>query len=100
MSLIFASCLHIHVQSQVADLDDEFAELLLTDFSDNFDAVPSDKVRLVICIPQYELLTYDSTAVGTCEYGLNSVEHVSSYKRLCGESLWPEKVSLSSVGAL
>uniref|UniRef100_A0A3Q3VTS6 Tr-type G domain-containing protein n=1 Tax=Mola mola TaxID=94237 RepID=A0A3Q3VTS6_MOLML len=26
---------------QVADLDDEFAELLLTDFSDNFDAVPS-----------------------------------------------------------
>ncbi|XP_057674439.1 ribosome-releasing factor 2, mitochondrial isoform X1 [Corythoichthys intestinalis] len=30
---------------QVADLDDEFAELLLTDFSDNFDAVPSIKLR-------------------------------------------------------
>ena len=33
--------------SQVADLDDEFAELLLTDFSDNFDAVPSIKVSNV-----------------------------------------------------
>ncbi|XP_073334806.1 ribosome-releasing factor 2, mitochondrial [Pagrus major] len=30
---------------QVADLDDEFAELLLTDFSDNFDAVPSIRLQ-------------------------------------------------------
>ncbi|XP_019937510.2 ribosome-releasing factor 2, mitochondrial [Paralichthys olivaceus] len=30
---------------QVADLDDEFAELLLTDFSDSFDAVPSIKLQ-------------------------------------------------------
>lgn len=30
---------------QVADLDDEFAELLLTDFSENFDAVPSIKLQ-------------------------------------------------------
>ncbi|XP_058473048.1 ribosome-releasing factor 2, mitochondrial [Solea solea] len=30
---------------QVADMDDEFAELLLTDFSDNFDAVPSVKLQ-------------------------------------------------------
>ncbi|XP_061554716.1 ribosome-releasing factor 2, mitochondrial isoform X3 [Phycodurus eques] len=30
---------------QVADLDDEFAELLLSDFSDNFDAVPYIKLR-------------------------------------------------------
>ncbi|XP_077477996.1 ribosome-releasing factor 2, mitochondrial [Stigmatopora argus] len=30
---------------QVADLDDEFAELLLSDFSDNFDAVPYVKLR-------------------------------------------------------
>ncbi|XP_062290091.1 ribosome-releasing factor 2, mitochondrial [Scomber scombrus] len=30
---------------QVADLDDEFAELLLTDFSENFDAVPSNKLQ-------------------------------------------------------
>ncbi|XP_061657938.1 ribosome-releasing factor 2, mitochondrial [Syngnathoides biaculeatus] len=30
---------------QVADLDDEFAEVLLTDFSDNFDAVPHVKLR-------------------------------------------------------
>ncbi|XP_070706244.1 ribosome-releasing factor 2, mitochondrial [Pempheris klunzingeri] len=30
---------------QVADLDDEFAELLLTDFSDNFDTVPSVKLQ-------------------------------------------------------
>ncbi|CAJ1070348.1 ribosome-releasing factor 2%2C mitochondrial [Xyrichtys novacula] len=30
---------------QVADLDDEFAELLLTDFSDNFDAVPANKLQ-------------------------------------------------------
>ncbi|KAL6096618.1 gfm2 [Pungitius sinensis] len=30
---------------QVADLDDEFAELLLTDFSDNFDAVSSSKLQ-------------------------------------------------------
>ncbi|XP_056259889.1 ribosome-releasing factor 2, mitochondrial [Seriola aureovittata] len=30
---------------QVADLDDEFAELLLTDFGDNFDAVPSVKLQ-------------------------------------------------------
>ncbi len=34
--------------SQVADLDDDFAELLLTDFSDNFDAVPSVKVSVVL----------------------------------------------------
>lgn len=38
--LSLCSCL----QSQVADLDDEFAEVLLTDFSDNFDVVPSVKV--------------------------------------------------------
>ncbi|KAM9307399.1 ribosome-releasing factor 2, mitochondrial isoform 2-T2 [Pholidichthys leucotaenia] len=30
---------------QVADLDDQFAELLLTDFSDDFDAVPSVKLQ-------------------------------------------------------
>ncbi|XP_037340745.2 ribosome-releasing factor 2, mitochondrial [Pungitius pungitius] len=30
---------------QVADLDDEFAEVLLTDFSDNFDAVSSSKLQ-------------------------------------------------------
>ncbi|XP_054468460.1 ribosome-releasing factor 2, mitochondrial [Anoplopoma fimbria] len=30
---------------QVADLDDEFADLLLTDFSDNFDAVSSVKLQ-------------------------------------------------------
>ncbi|KAG8010597.1 Ribosome-releasing factor 2, partial [Nibea albiflora] len=30
---------------QVADLDDEFAELLLTDFGDNFDAVPAVKLQ-------------------------------------------------------
>ncbi|XP_056146803.1 ribosome-releasing factor 2, mitochondrial [Lampris incognitus] len=30
---------------QIADLDDEFAELLLTDFGDNFDAVPSTKLQ-------------------------------------------------------
>ncbi|XP_010754176.2 ribosome-releasing factor 2, mitochondrial [Larimichthys crocea] len=30
---------------QVADLDDEFAELLLTNFSDNFDAVPAIKLQ-------------------------------------------------------
>lgn len=30
---------------QVADLDDEFAELLLTDCSDNFDVVPSNKLQ-------------------------------------------------------
>lgn len=30
---------------QVADLDDEFAEVLLTDYSDNFDAVPSSKLQ-------------------------------------------------------
>ncbi|XP_012726795.2 ribosome-releasing factor 2, mitochondrial [Fundulus heteroclitus] len=30
---------------QVADLDDQFAELVLTDFSDNFDAVPADKLQ-------------------------------------------------------
>lgn len=34
---------------QVADLDDEFAELLLTDFSDNFDAIPSTKVSVLLC---------------------------------------------------
>ncbi|XP_041816101.1 ribosome-releasing factor 2, mitochondrial [Chelmon rostratus] len=30
---------------QIADLDDEFAELLLTDFSENFDAIPSIKLQ-------------------------------------------------------
>ncbi|XP_054612816.1 ribosome-releasing factor 2, mitochondrial isoform X1 [Dunckerocampus dactyliophorus] len=30
---------------QVADLDDDFAEVLLTDFGDNFDAVPSIKLQ-------------------------------------------------------
>ncbi|XP_029024426.1 ribosome-releasing factor 2, mitochondrial [Betta splendens] len=30
---------------QVADLDDEFAEMLLTDFSDNFDMVPPPKLQ-------------------------------------------------------
>ncbi|TNM92225.1 hypothetical protein fugu_019237 [Takifugu bimaculatus] len=33
---------------QVADLDDQFAELLLTDFSDNFDAIPSSKLQEAI----------------------------------------------------
>lgn len=40
----FAFSLCSCLQSQVADLDDEFAEMLLTDFSDNFDVVPSLKV--------------------------------------------------------
>lgn len=30
---------------QVADLDDEFAELLLTEYSDNSDAIPSSKIQ-------------------------------------------------------
>uniref|UniRef100_A0A8B9L2K0 Tr-type G domain-containing protein n=1 Tax=Astyanax mexicanus TaxID=7994 RepID=A0A8B9L2K0_ASTMX len=30
---------------QVADLDDEFAELLLGEYSDNFDTVPAEKLR-------------------------------------------------------
>lgn len=29
---------------QVADLDDEFAELLLGEYGDNFDSVPAGKV--------------------------------------------------------
>ncbi|KAJ8339326.1 hypothetical protein SKAU_G00361120 [Synaphobranchus kaupii] len=33
---------------QVADLDDEFAELLLGEFSENFDAVPSEKLRAAV----------------------------------------------------
>ncbi|XP_068451858.1 ribosome-releasing factor 2, mitochondrial-like [Clinocottus analis] len=33
---------------QVADLDDEFAELLLTDFGDNFDAVSSVKLQAAV----------------------------------------------------
>ncbi|XP_048875020.1 ribosome-releasing factor 2, mitochondrial [Brienomyrus brachyistius] len=33
---------------QVADLDDEFAELLLGEFADNFDAVPPGKLRQAI----------------------------------------------------
>ncbi|XP_068190346.1 ribosome-releasing factor 2, mitochondrial [Antennarius striatus] len=33
---------------QVADLDDEFAELLLTDFSDNFSAVPAVKLQAAV----------------------------------------------------
>lgn len=36
-------------QSQVADLDDEFAELLLTEYSDNADDIPSSKVRMKWC---------------------------------------------------
>lgn len=39
---------------QVADLDDEFTELLLGEYSDNFDLVPAGKVcyhiHLVMCI--------------------------------------------------
>lgn len=39
---------------QVADLDDEFAELLLGEYGDNFDSVPAGKVcdhlDLVKCI--------------------------------------------------
>lgn len=38
----------VRLLSQVADLDDQFAELLLTDFSDNFDAIPSSKVGVVV----------------------------------------------------
>lgn len=34
------------IDFQVADLDDEFAELLLGDYGENFDAVPAGKVRL------------------------------------------------------
>lgn len=37
---------------QVADLDDEFAELLLRDFSDNFDAIPSSEVSMLLCWAQ------------------------------------------------
>lgn len=42
---------YICCNSQVADLDDEFAELLLTDFSDNFNTVPSIKVSLGMVSP-------------------------------------------------
>ncbi|XP_074851531.1 ribosome-releasing factor 2, mitochondrial [Carettochelys insculpta] len=33
---------------QVADLDDEFAELVLGDFSENFDLVPADKLQSAV----------------------------------------------------
>uniref|UniRef100_A0A8D0C6C8 Ribosome-releasing factor 2, mitochondrial n=1 Tax=Scleropages formosus TaxID=113540 RepID=A0A8D0C6C8_SCLFO len=33
---------------QVADLDDEFAELLLGEFSENFDAVPPEKLQMAV----------------------------------------------------
>lgn len=42
------SSIYFYSQSQVADLDDEFAELLLTDFSESFDAVPSIKVSAAL----------------------------------------------------
>lgn len=39
---------------QVADVDDEFAELLLGEYGDNFDSVPAgkvcDRLHLVKCI--------------------------------------------------
>lgn len=41
-------CHCVPLLSQVADLDDQFAELLLTDFSDNFDAIPSSKVGVLV----------------------------------------------------
>lgn len=40
-------CVFSH--SKVADLDDEFAELLLTDFSDDFDAISSIQVCVLLC---------------------------------------------------
>lgn len=46
MSARLPTCGDCRSKLQVADLDDEFAELLLTNFSDNFDAVPFIKVSL------------------------------------------------------
>lgn len=45
---LFGVCSTAYLCSQVADLDDQFAELLLTDFSDNFDAIPSSKVSVLV----------------------------------------------------
>lgn len=55
-------------QSQVADLDDEFAELLLTDFSDNFHVVPSVKVSNMWdgCIYAYNLGTVTQEQTVSC----------------------------------
>lgn len=33
---------------QVADLDDEFADLVLEEFSENFDLLPAEKVNFII----------------------------------------------------
>lgn len=38
------------LSSQVADLDDEFADLVLGEFSDNFDLVPAEKVMCYLVI--------------------------------------------------
>lgn len=44
---------------QVADLDDEFAELLLGEYGEDFDAVPAGKVRIYLfvctCAPCFSL---------------------------------------------
>lgn len=49
--LLWSFCLHLPTLlfeslPQVADLDDEFAELLLTEYSDNSDDIPPSKVRI------------------------------------------------------
>lgn len=54
---------------QVADLDDEFAELLLGEYGDNFDSMPAGKVRyhmytslsIFVCVGMF-ISSYFSTS--------------------------------------
>lgn len=84
-------------QSQVADLDDEFAELLLTDFSDNFDAIPSFRVSFVShgakiqgCKVAMRLVNAERTVL-MCPQLQEAVRRVTLARKgvpvLCGSSL-------------
>lgn len=83
--------------SQVADLDDEFAELLLTDFGDNFDAVPSVRVSVVLqCVTLWAykaalLFENPEWIVLMCPQLQEAVRRVTLARKgvpvLCGSSL-------------
>lgn len=78
-------------QSQVADLDDEFAELLLTEYSDNCDDIPPNKVRMKLCLVNLICRTVQFPRVNILNQIQEAVRRITLARKgvpvLCGSSL-------------
>lgn len=75
---------------QVADLDDEFADLVLEEFSENFDLLPAEKVNFIIQQLWQNVtnwMQFDFSAFDVCAFFLNFAYCQKAVSFKLGETL-------------